>query len=121
MGGAYGNGYVKALKEYISTLPKDQQSQIKITLVADFDPFQAGSFKANSNIKTQQFMHEDNENVKGMGWLANEQEEGAQQVPPTQGDSSDHSILSFFNDISNMQEGTYKWSGSSWTCTNCNH
>ncbi|MCJ7935383.1 MAG: hypothetical protein MUW56_17605 [Chryseobacterium sp.] len=68
MGGAYGKGYVEALKEYISTLPKEQQKQIKITLVADFDPFQGGSLKVDPNIKTQQFIHEDDSNIKGMGW-----------------------------------------------------
>jgi len=119
MGGAYGNGYVKALKEYISTLPKDQQKQIKITLVADFDPFQAGSFEANSNTKTQQFTHASFWDVTGD--LANEMEKGAEQVPPAKGDSGSHFITSFFNDISNLQEGTYKWNGSKFICTNCAH
>ena len=53
MGGAYGKGYVEALQEYIKTLPKEQQKQIKITLVADFDPYQAGSLKTNKNVLTQ--------------------------------------------------------------------
>ena len=35
MGGAYGKGFVKALKDYISKLPKEMQYQIRITLVAD--------------------------------------------------------------------------------------
>src|SRR5262249_32076988 len=43
MGGVYGSGYLAALKKYIKTLPKEQQSQIKISLVADFDPFQGSS------------------------------------------------------------------------------
>lgn len=57
MGGAYGKGYVEALKKYISSLPKELQAQIKITLVADFDPFQAGSLEADPNIFTQQISH----------------------------------------------------------------
>lgn len=123
MGGAYGKGYVKALKEYISTLPKEQQKQIKITLVADFDPFQAGSLKVDPNIKTQQFIHEGNGNIKGMGWLANEQEKGIsdKDTYTNTGSSTDHSVLTFLNDISKLQEGTYRWNGSSWACTNCNH
>lgn len=43
MGRAYAKGFVKTLQEYIKTLPKEQQYQIKITLVADFDPFQGAS------------------------------------------------------------------------------
>jgi hypothetical protein len=39
MGGVYGSGYLAGLKEYIKTLPKEIQAQIKITLVADFDPW----------------------------------------------------------------------------------
>ncbi|WP_407518020.1 hypothetical protein [Elizabethkingia anophelis] len=121
MGGAYGKGYVKALKEYISTLPKEQQKQIKITLVADFDPFQAGSLNIDPNIKTQQFIHKDNGNIKGMGWLANEQEQGISNNNTyiNTGSSTDHSIFTFFNDISNLKEGTYEWSGSYWKCTSC--
>lgn len=121
MGGAYGKGYVNALKEYISTLPKEQQKQIKITLVADFDPFQAGSLTADPNVKTQQFIHEGEDNAKGMGWLANEKEQGLNEkdIYINTGPSTDHSILTFFNDISKLQEGTYQWSGSSWDCTSC--
>jgi len=68
MGSAYGKGYVKALQEYIKTLPKEQQYQIKITLVADFEPYQAGSLKANKNIFTEQFTN--------IGGLADERQEG---------------------------------------------
>ncbi|HCN48619.1 MAG TPA: sugar-binding protein [Chryseobacterium sp.] len=121
MGGAYGKGYVKALKEYIAGLPKEQQKQIKITLVADFDPFQAGSLKVDPNIKTQQFIHEDNENIKGIGWLANEKEQGISDnnVYINTGSSTDHSVLTFFNDISKLQEGIYLWNGNSWICPKC--
>lgn len=30
-----------------------------------------------------------------------------------------HGIAYFFNNINNLQEGTYKWNGSSWECTTC--
>jgi hypothetical protein len=30
--------------------------QLNITLIADFDPFQAGSFHVNKDVKTSKFM-----------------------------------------------------------------
>lgn len=121
MGGAYGKGYVKALKEYISTLPKEQQKQIKITLVADFDPYQAGEFAADSNIDTRQFEHANYFNIWGLGTLANEDEQNLDKnhIYKNTGQSTDHSIQTFFNDISRLQEGSYKWNGKSWVCTTC--
>jgi hypothetical protein len=125
MGGAYGKGYVKALKEYIKTLPIEQQRQIRISLVADFDPFQAGSLSADPNIFTQQYIHKKGkgrESVDGMGWLANERQEGAEEYYESDTDSS-HSIFTFFNDISNLQEGKYEWNEekNEWICTTCNN
>lgn len=110
MGGAYGKGYVKALKEYISTLPKEQPKQVKISLVADFDPFQAGSFSADSDIFTQQFTH--------IGSIANEKQKDVDEYYEDKTEKA-HSITSFFNDISKLQEGTYQWNGSEWKCTTC--
>jgi RHS repeat-associated protein len=109
MGGAYGNGFIAGLQRYISILPVEIQRQIKITLAADFDPYQAGHFHANPDVKTQQFKHKNGWNILGMGWLANENEEGAEQVPINKHDSSDHSIFSFFSDISKLAQGTYTW------------
>lgn len=112
MGGAYGKGYVKALQEYIKTLPKDQQKQIKITLVADFDPYQAGSLKANKSVFTEQFSH--------IGGLADERQEGLNDSNYHEDSTqSAHSIMTYFNDINSLQEGTYKWNGTSWECTTC--
>ncbi|WP_243403409.1 hypothetical protein [Sphingobacterium haloxyli] len=71
MGGAYGKGYVKALQKYISGLSKEEQKQIKISLVADFDPYQASNLMADPSIKTMQFIHKNRWNILGMGWLAN--------------------------------------------------
>ncbi|MCD0465039.1 DUF6443 domain-containing protein [Flavobacterium sp. ENC] len=114
MGGAYGKGYIKALRDYIRTLPKELQSQIKISLVADFDPFQAGDLDAGNSTPTFQFVHVGNKNILGMGWLANEEENGNVNVYTNTGTSNDHSIMTFFNDISKLAEGTYKWNGNSW-------
>ena len=121
MGGAYGKGYVEALKDYIKKLPKELQAQIKITLVADFDPFQAGSLDADSNIFTQQYSHIGKKGRKdsdGMGWLANEKENGADEYTEGKNDAA-HSIFTFLGNVSSLQEGTYKWNGSSWECTTC--
>ncbi|HRF35561.1 MAG TPA: RHS repeat-associated core domain-containing protein, partial [Cyclobacteriaceae bacterium] len=114
MGGAYGKGFVKALKAYIKTLPIEQQKQILISLVADFDPYQAGDLTADPDIKTMQFIHKNGWNVTGMGGLANEEEQGDKETHTNTGSSTDHSIFSFFNDISKLSEGTYTWDGSKW-------
>ncbi|HWB92746.1 MAG TPA: hypothetical protein VG605_12870 [Puia sp.] len=58
---------------------------------------------------------EDGWNIFGLGWLANEYEEGADQIPTDPNDPSDHSIFSFFNDISNLQEGKYVCDDNSGT------
>jgi RHS repeat-associated protein len=113
MGGAYGKGYVKALKEYIKTLPKEQQKQVKITLVADFDPFQAGRLSADPDIYTQQFTH-----LGGFWGLAEERQGGLSDENYYETDG-EHSIFTFFSDISNLQEGTYLWNGNSWECVTC--
>ena len=110
MGSAYGKGYVKALQEYIKKLPKEQQSQIKIS-VADFDPFQAGSLEANKDVYTQQFTH-----LGGFWGLAEEKQKGVDDYTESKGA---HSISSFIGNINNLKEGTYKWNGSSWVCTTC--
>jgi len=117
MGGAYGSGFVRALKEYIRTLPIEQQKQIKITLIADFDPYDASDFTADPNIKTEQFKHKGNGNITGMGWLANEDEKGLDKknIHTNTGTSTDHTIFSFFNDISSLSEGTYKWDNTQQT------
>ncbi|WPV69683.1 hypothetical protein [Chitinophaga sp. LS1] len=105
MGGAYGNGLIAGLQRYISMLPIEIQRQIKITLAADFDPYQAEDFHANPDVKTQQFKHKNGWNIIGMGWLANGTEDGAEQVSVNKNDSSDHSIFSLFSDISKLAEG----------------
>jgi RHS repeat-associated protein len=115
MGGAYGKGLVKALKEYIKTLPIEQQKQILISLVADFDPYQAGDLTADPDIKTMQRNHKNGWNVLGMGWLGgNEDQEGNVDSKTNTGTSTDHAVVTFFNDIRELSEGTYKWDGSKW-------
>jgi len=47
-----------------------------------------------------------------MGGLANEEEQGDKDTHTNTGTSTDHSISTFFNDISKLEEGTYKWDGN---------
>ena len=101
MGGAYAKGLITALKEYIKTLPAEQQQQIKIEQVVDFDPYQGGDITADDETPTFQFIH--------YGLLANEKEKGKVEQKPSNSSSNAHSIFSFFSDISQLQEGTYKW------------
>ena len=54
MGAAFGKGYVKKLKELLA---KYGHSDILISLVADFDPYQASQLSADPNIHTLQFTH----------------------------------------------------------------
>ena len=51
-----------------------------------------------------------------MGWLANENVSGLskENIRTNTGTNTDHSIFTFFNDISSLSEGTYKWNGSKW-------
>jgi hypothetical protein len=124
MGGTFGKGFIKALKEYIKDnhLEKD----VRITLVADFDPFSAGSSltSADPDIYTQQFLHRNEKGRKdsdGLGWLANEREKGADDVYEDKKEAG-HAIFSFFNDISKLKEGTYTWDDKAkkWICQTCN-
>ncbi|QMU63341.1 MAG: hypothetical protein GKR88_02970 [Flavobacteriaceae bacterium] len=123
MGDVYGKGFVKAIKEYIKNHKDPRVRRVLISLVADFDPFQAGSKygKADPNIYTQQFIHDGFWDIFGAGWLANENEEGADETKDDEKKSS-HFIDTFLGDISNLQEGTYEWDKDKeeWVCTNCN-
>lgn len=109
MGTAYGKGFVMALKAYIKTLPVEQQKQILISLVADFDAYQADELTADPDIKTMQFIHKNRRNIFGLGWLANEEEQGEKDQKTNTGTSTDHGISSFFKDINSLEEGKYVW------------
>ncbi len=101
MGGAYGKGFVAALREYIQTLPENIKRQVKIEQVIDFDPYEGSSLTADGETPTFQFIH--------YGLLANEREKGKVEQKVSNSSSDAHSIFSFFSDISQLQEGTYKW------------
>ena len=122
MGGVYGKGFVKALKEYIKKSKDPQVRKALITLVADFDPFQAGSKLgiADSNIYTQQFINEGWSDFLNAGWLANQEEEGADEVVYNERKTS-HFIEAFITNVSDIKEGTYEWDEKKqeWNCTSC--
>lgn len=113
--GVFGGGYLEGIKEYLNDHP-DLKRQVSITLVADFDPFGAGSITNDGSIKKRQYKHSNDMNILGLGWLANESEQGLHEssITTNSGRSTDHSIFSFMNDISSLSEGTYKWNGSNW-------
>ncbi|WP_246008100.1 RHS repeat-associated core domain-containing protein [Chitinophaga lutea] len=115
MGGAYGNGYVKGLKQYLEENP-ELKKQVKITLIADFDPFQAGEIFADPSILTMQFKHQGRGKLREAGFLANQDEQGLDRknITTNTNNSVDHSIHSFFYDISKLEEGTYIWDGKNW-------
>jgi hypothetical protein len=104
MGGSYGKGYVVGLKRYIKE--HSLEKEVQITLVADFDPFQAAFMNADDNILTMQFIHD--------GSLANQKQNGGDNLyfRPTKAigdDAKKHSILSFFADIGGLVEGKYTY------------
>jgi RHS repeat-associated protein len=105
MGGVYGDGYVKGLKKYLNENP-ELKKQVQITLVADFDPYMASGIKNDGKTKKQQFSHYGG--ITGAFGTADEREKGDYEYNENENKSS-HSILSFLDDISKLQEGTYKW------------
>jgi hypothetical protein len=101
MGGAFAKGFVQALREYIATLPAEIQQQIRISFVADFDPYEGRDIAADGITPTFQFIH--------YGTLANQKEKGKVQQMTSNSTSKKHSIFSFFKDISQLKEGSYSW------------
>nr|WP_255508582.1 RHS repeat-associated core domain-containing protein [Flavobacterium sp. SaA2.13] len=123
MGGVYGKGFVAALKYYIRTSKDPQVRKVLISLVADFDPFQAGGNlgKADKNIYTQQFINAGWSDIFNAGWLANqEEEEEADDVYYNENKTS-HFIETFLGNIDDLQEGKYEWNDDEqqWICTTC--
>lgn len=84
-----------------------------LTLIADFEPFQASSLVDVENTFIQQYLHK--------GLLADQRDENADEVHGDEEESS-HSIYSFtLEEISNLEEGTYRWNSEreEWYCTSC--
>ena len=126
MGAAYSKGFVRALMEVAWAYPKLSKG-LKISMF-DFDPFQASELTAVPKVHTQQFTHNGKKKGKWYDFfnpmvnIADEQQQGVKNSNPN-GDNNDyiespteknHSITTFFGDISKMEEGTYKWNGTQW-------
>ncbi|NJL77544.1 MAG: hypothetical protein HC892_23415, partial [Saprospiraceae bacterium] len=113
MGAAFGKGFVKALSR---AAKRRGVKGVPITLVADFDPFQAKGLKAEPNIFTQQFTQEGGVFEGGLmeaPWLANQRQKGADEQHDDK-DESSHSISTFIDNINELKEGTYIWNGNEW-------
>jgi len=112
MGGSWGRGFAKALERHAKEMGISDRKIL--TLIADFDPFQASFLVDIKNTFTQQFIH------KGILTLADQVDRNADEVHNDKSQRS-HSIASFINDISKLKEGSYVWNAKSktWHCTNC--
>jgi hypothetical protein len=116
MGAAYGKGFVLALMEYIQSSNDPQIRKTLISLVADFDPFQAEELQAHSNIYTQQFWHDG-----GLFGIADAVQKGVDYEREDENKKS-HFIKTFLGDINRLADGEYKWNETKeeWECVNCN-
>jgi len=123
MGGVYAKGFVLAIKNYIRRSTDPQIKKVLISLVADFDPFQAGTSygEADPDIHTLQFINSGWWDFFNAGWLANQEEDGAEKVKDNENKTS-HFIETFVDNISDLKKGTYEWNEEKqrWVCTSCN-
>jgi hypothetical protein len=72
------------------------------------DPFEASAIYNDGEIKKQQYLHHGKWSLTG--GLANEKEGGPANYSLIQSETTgDHGIMSFYNEISNLKEGTYTW------------
>ena len=89
MGAAYGKGYVK---EFSRLLLENGYDDSIISLVVDFDPFQAESLNANPKATTLQFTHK--------GIIAEQKQHGILDANYYEDPNDDsHSIISFIDEI----------------------
>jgi len=116
MGGAYGKGFVLAL---LKAAKRRGIKGVPITLVADFDPFQAGGMGAIDNVFTQQFTQKrgkgkkDNKVMGDWSLLANQYQDNAEEYYEDPNNAS-HNIWTFLNEVQFLKEGTYIWNGKEW-------
>lgn len=90
--------------------------------MADFDPLKGASSygSANPSIHTQQFINSGWWAIFNAGWLANQKEEGAEEIIENKKKTA-HFIETFDGNIDDLQEGTYEWDEEKeeWICTSC--
>ena len=122
MGGAYAKGFVQAIVDYAMAHPEECRG-LKISEF-DFDPLQAAHLRAIAGVHTEQYTH--NAKKQGKSRLGGRLADGKQQgLEDEQGvkdgnsynedaSNSDHGIMSFFNNIQNLAEGTYIFQNGQW-------
>lgn len=108
MGAAYGKGYAKALQHYFK---ENNIDEAYISLVADFDPYQASGLIANPDIYTLQFTH--------IGGLADQRQKDLPDSNYFEDNQEEsHRIMSFWNDVFKLPQGTYIKCGDKWVRKN---
>ena len=125
MGGAYAKGFVKAIVEYAKAHPEISNG-LKISEF-DFDPFQAGSLEVEPKVHTEQYTHNGKKHIPWWKFwdtdkIADEKQKGLESNNPN-GDNNKyredptkttHDISTFYDDIQNLKEGTYKLINGKW-------
>jgi len=105
MGGAYAKGFVQAIVNYAMAHPEECRG-LKISEF-DFDPLQAAHLRAIAGVHTEQDTH--------IGGLADGKQEGLEDAQGVKDgnkyredpSNTSHSIMSFWNQIQKLSEGTY--------------
>lgn len=122
MGGAYAKGFVQAIVDYAMAHPEECRG-LKISEF-DFDPLQAAHLRAIAGVHTEQYTH--NAKKKGKSRLGGRLADGKQaglddEQGKKDGNSyvedetkSDHSIISFYENIKDLEEGTYVFQNGQW-------
>jgi hypothetical protein len=124
MGGAYAKGYLKAIVEFAEAHP-ELSNGLKISEF-DFEPWEAGNLKAEPKVHTEQYTH--NGKKHSPWWkfwdsdrIADQKQKGLDDQ--TNGDNNlywespnktAHSIFTFFENIDQLQEGTYVLQNGVW-------
>ncbi|MDB5004939.1 MAG: hypothetical protein JWQ34_3164 [Mucilaginibacter sp.] len=122
MGGAYAKGFIHAIVQWAINHP-DQSNGLKISEF-DFDPLQGAELRAIEGVHTEQYTH--NAKKHGVHDPMNRIADGKQQgLNNDQGKKdrnsytedplkTDHSIMTFINNINQLEEGTYVFQDGEW-------
>ncbi|MBB2147396.1 hypothetical protein [Pedobacter gandavensis] len=121
MGGAYSKGFVQAIIDYAVKHPELSRG-LKISQF-DMDPLQAAQLNAIPGVHTEQYTHNaKKKGVKNLNRIADGKQGGLDNAQGKKDGNSynedsnktDHSIMTFINDIGNMQEGKYMLINGKW-------
>jgi RHS repeat-associated protein len=123
MGGAYAKGYIRAIVQYAMDHP-ELTNGLKISEF-DFDPFEGGAQTPEPRVHTEQKMHNGHKHGSKADRIADEKENGLNGTEwnALHGDNNTfwesptnglHTIFSFFENIDQLQEGTYHLINGVW-------